>query len=108
MGELSRVALSDMQLRSRLFGMVVNDLLGPAGGPEEEITERNVHDRYLVGVLAPRRGSDGPLFDTKKTTTAKDDGDEDEDTPSIPDELAEGGDDSVDDGTTDQDVPVQQ
>ena len=55
--------LQDTQLRLKLFGMVVNDLLGPAGGPEEEITERNVHDRYLVGVLAPSRGS-GPLFDT--------------------------------------------
>ena len=29
-------------------------LLGPAGGPDEELTERNVRDRYLVGVLAPR------------------------------------------------------
>ena len=110
MGTALTPTFTDMQLRSKLFEMVVNDLLGPAGGPEEEITERNVHDRYLVGVLAPRRGVDAPLFDSKKTTTAaaKDDGDEDEDTPSIPDELAEGGDDSVDDGTTDQDVPVQQ
>lgn len=99
--------LTDMQLRAKLFEMVINDLLGPAGGPDEEITERNVHDRYLVGVLAPRRGV-APLFDTKPAVTDSGDGDEDEETPAIPDELAEGGDDSIDDGTTDQDVPVQQ
>jgi hypothetical protein len=100
---------TDMRLRLKLQEMVVNDLLGPAGGPEEEITERNVHDRYLVGVLAPRRGSGAPLFDGKTPATASTaEGDEDEETPAIPDELAEGGNDSIDDGTTDQDVPVQQ
>jgi hypothetical protein len=29
------------------------DLLGPAGGEDEELTERTVRDRYLVSVLAP-------------------------------------------------------
>ena len=43
------------QLRSKLEEMVVNDLLGPAAGENEELTERNVRDRYVVGVLAPRR-----------------------------------------------------
>ena len=38
-----------------LEAMVVGDLLGPAGGESEELTERNVRDRYLVGVLAPDR-----------------------------------------------------
>jgi hypothetical protein len=33
--------------------MVVRDLLGPAGGEEEEIDEARVRDRYLVGMLAP-------------------------------------------------------
>jgi|GEM_PF-2511737 len=36
--------------------MVIGDLLGPAGGESEELTERSVRDRYLVGVLAPSRG----------------------------------------------------
>lgn len=27
--------------------------LGPAGGPEEEVSEGNVRDRYIVGLLAP-------------------------------------------------------
>ena len=32
-----------------------DDLLGPAGGPEELIVDMSVRDRYLVGKLAPRR-----------------------------------------------------
>jgi hypothetical protein len=35
--------------------MVLSDLLGPVGGPEEEIDEQSVRDRYLVGMLAPKR-----------------------------------------------------
>jgi len=38
--------------------MVVGDLLGPAGGENEELYERNVRDRYLVGVLAPASRTD--------------------------------------------------
>ena len=36
--------------------MVINDLLGPAGGPEEELDQREdrVTGRYLVGMLAPK------------------------------------------------------
>jgi hypothetical protein len=36
--------------------MVTRDLLGPAGGPDEELDQREdrVRERYLVGVLAPR------------------------------------------------------
>ena len=36
--------------------MVVNDLLGPAGGPAEELDQREdrVTGRYLVGMLAPK------------------------------------------------------
>jgi hypothetical protein len=46
--------LSPSALRDELERLVVQDLLGPAGGPEEEIDESNVRDRYLVGALAPR------------------------------------------------------
>jgi hypothetical protein len=42
-------------IRDELERMVLNDLLGPVGGPEEEIGEVSVRDRYLVGVLAPKR-----------------------------------------------------
>lgn len=43
-------------IRDELTAMVVKDLLGPAGGPEEELDQRedHVYSRYLVGMLAPR------------------------------------------------------
>ena len=46
---------SPHRLRAELEAMVLGDLLGPAGGQDEELTERTVRDRYLVGVLAPSR-----------------------------------------------------
>jgi hypothetical protein len=91
---------SPRQLRASLEEMVVGDLLGPAGGPDEELTERNVRDRYLVGVLAPRPQA--------QPASAKPEEEEDEETPLLPDELSEGGADTPDDGATDKDVPVVQ
>jgi hypothetical protein len=78
--------------------MVLGDLLGPAGGEGEELTERTVRDRYLVGVMAPSRSAG--------TATAAGDDEEDEEIPLIPDELSEGGNDTADDGKTDVDTPV--
>jgi hypothetical protein len=96
---LARIS-SPNQLRAELEAMVLGDLIGPAGGPTEELTERTVRDRYLVGVLAPSRAG--------APADAKPEEEEDEDTPLIPDPLSEGGSDTADDGTTDQDVPVAQ
>ncbi len=96
-----------MQLRARLLELVTNDLLGPAGGENEEIAERNVRDRYLVGVLAPQKRKK-QIEEAPKTSAETDDEDSDEDVPAIPDELAEGGDDSPDDGITDKDVSLTQ
>jgi hypothetical protein len=45
---------SPLELRARLEEMVRRDLLGPAGGPEEEVNERNVRGRYIIGLLAPK------------------------------------------------------
>src|SRR5439155_13153164 len=47
---------SPSALRDELERLVLQDLLGPAGGPEEELDENgvSVRDRYLVGMLAPR------------------------------------------------------
>ena len=87
------------QLRSKLEEMVVNDLLGPAAGENEELIERNVRDRYVVGVLAPRRqAAPGKAPATPEEA--------EEDTPLIPDEVSQGGADSLDDGTTDIGVPL--
>ena len=90
---------SQFQLRAELEAMVLGDLLGPAGGESEELTERTVRDRYLVGVLAPSRAANAaakPAVDEE----------EDEEIPLIPDELSEGGSDTADDGKTDADTPV--
>jgi hypothetical protein len=46
---------SSTKIREDLERMVLSDLLGPVGGPEEEIDEQSVRDRYLVGMLAPKR-----------------------------------------------------
>ncbi len=41
------------EMRAELEEMVLHDLLGPAGGEEEEVNDFRVFDRYLVGILAP-------------------------------------------------------
>lgn len=46
--------VTHLDLRTQLHQMVVADLLGPAGGPEEELDEDSVRSRYIVGLLAPR------------------------------------------------------
>lgn len=55
-------------IREILQLAVMDDLLGPAGGPHEQIVDMSVRDRYLVGKLAPREadrggieGLEGPL-----------------------------------------------
>lgn len=57
-------------IRELLQFAVMDDLLGPAGGPHERIVDMGVRDRYLVGKLAPREapktgieGLEGPLAD---------------------------------------------
>lgn len=73
-----------LQLRTELEKLVRQDLLGPAGDPHEEIEERNVRGRYIVGLLAPK----GQTF-----------------LPDEQDDLAEGGADTDQDGKTDTAVP---
>ncbi len=67
-------------IRELLQLAVIDDLLGPAGGPRERIVDMGVRDRYLVGKLAPREaaqggieGLDGPLAneDAEEPTEAK-------------------------------------
>lgn len=47
-------------VRELLQLAIMDDLLGPAGGPHEHIIDMSVRDRYLVGKLAPR---DGGIFE---------------------------------------------
>lgn len=48
-------------IRELLQLAVVDDLLGPAGGPHERIIDMSVRDRYLVGKLAPREDAQGGI-----------------------------------------------
>lgn len=69
---------SPAAIRDELTEMVIRDLLGPAGGPEEELSrhEDHVYGRYLVGMLAPKSSeiSGGELDDL--ATTGGDEGEE--------------------------------
>jgi len=73
-----------MKIRDELEQMVLNDLIGPVGGAEEEISEPSVRDRYLVGMLAPKRQ---------------------ELSPEEFDELPQGGSGSTEDGSTETTSP---
>lgn len=73
-------APSPGMIREELKDLLFRDLLGPAGGPEEEVNEDRLKDRYLVGMLAPRGWQA---------------------LPEEQDELAVGGSDSDQDGPTD-------
>jgi hypothetical protein len=55
---IAALSYSSADLRDQLEHLVIADLLGPVGGPEEIVDERSVRGRYLVGMLAPR-GSSG-------------------------------------------------
>ncbi len=108
MNEILKPKASPLQLRDELEAMVLKELLGP-GSAEEEIIE-SPGSRYFVGVLAPRKRATTTTI-VSKSTTAQPIVDEDEDVESDGeildgDELALGGKDSSQDGTTDQ-APAQ-
>jgi hypothetical protein len=71
---------SPTALRAMLEDMVIRDLLGPAGGENEEVDERRVQERYLIGMLAPQK-----QFVAAETM----------------DEVAQAGADNPEEGTTD-------
>lgn len=50
------IAKTPSDLRDELMEMVIRDLLGPAGGRDEELNqyEDHAYQRYLVGMLAPK------------------------------------------------------
>lgn len=45
---------SPAEIRAELIDIVRRDLLGPAGGAEEEVAENQILERYLLGILAPQ------------------------------------------------------
>ena len=62
-GTLDEVPLISDQayIRELLQLAVMDDLLGPANGPHEQIVDMGVRDRYLVGKLAPREADNGGI-----------------------------------------------
>jgi hypothetical protein len=78
--------------------MVVKDLLGPAESPVEELDERSVRDRYLVGVLAPRRQAAQVVLATDEQY--------EEFPPVLLDELEEEGAEGEDDGPQEFSAPL--
>jgi hypothetical protein len=76
---------SPVAIRDELQRMVLADLLGPTGGEAEEIDEPSVRERYLVGMLAPKRQ---------------------ELSPEEFDELGQGGSGTVEDGPTEYTAPT--
>ena len=59
-------------IRELLQLAMADDILGPAGGPEEEIVGMSVRDRYLVGKLAPRTAAEEECIEGLRGPTALD------------------------------------
>src|SRR5437762_738255 len=72
-------AASPHHLRDELTEMIVRDLLGPAGGQNEELDQRedHVNQRYLVGMLAPK-ASEVPAQQMDKLATDEEEDSEDD------------------------------
>ncbi|MBQ9454454.1 MAG: DISARM system helicase DrmA [Thermoguttaceae bacterium] len=89
-------------LRDLMQQAVCDDLLGPAGGPREEIVGMRVSDRYSLGKLAPNIPENLPQYgfrlDTPFNLNLNDEDDEDEES-----DLEES--DSKDEPPLEQDVP---
>ncbi len=80
---------SGANLREEFEDLIRRDLLGPAGGPSEIVTEQSVRNRYLLGMLAPVKGIV----------------EEEEDEPL--DELADDSADNPEEGVAERSTPVQ-
>src|SRR5262249_51449929 len=79
--------MSTAPLRQEFEDLIRRDLLGPAGGEQETITEQSVRNRYLLGMLAPLKGI------------------EVEEEPF--DELADGSEDNAEEGTAEPSTPAK-
>src|ERR1035438_7182174 len=79
--------MSTAPLRQELEDLIRRDLLGPAGGEQETITEQSVRNRYLLGMLAPLKviEVDEEPFD----------------------ELADGSEDNAEEGTAEPSTPAK-
>jgi hypothetical protein len=99
---------SPLELRDELESLVLKELLGPASGPVEELVE-SPGTRYFVGVLAPRKRFQANTASVPPGLIPPSLADEEptEDELLDGDDLALGGRDTSQDGTTDQ-APSQE
>ena len=109
MSDSLRPTISPLQLRDELEEMVLKELLGP-GSEEEEIIEPP-GTQYFCGMLAPRKRAKPdvvPAIGAAALPATGDDKDDESNEDEIldGDELALGGRDTSQDGTTDQ-APAQ-
>ena len=79
-------------IREELHQLILRDLLGPVNGEREEVQERSVSNRYLVGVLAPKIRSKNPEESV-------------EEAPEQQDNLAPAGKDNAEEGQSDSAIP---
>jgi hypothetical protein len=102
--------VSPLQLRDELETMVLKELLGP-GSADEEIIE-SPGTRYFVGVLAPRKRAKAVAAPSQPAVVrapVADDEEAEKDGEILDgDELALGGTDTTQDGTTDQSAAQEQ
>lgn len=79
--------MSTAPLRQEFEDLIRRDLLGPAGGELETVTEQSVRNRYLLGMLAPLKviEVDEEPFD----------------------ELADGSEDNAEEGTSEPSTPAK-
>src|SRR5438876_12194916 len=104
MADTLKPTVSPLQLRDELETMVLKELLGP-GTEDEEIIE-SPGTRYFVGVLAPRKrakAGTAPAHPVAVSAPLANDEEGEADGEILDgDELALGGRDTSQDGTTDQ------
>ena len=61
-----------LEVREEFVDMIRKELLGPAGGADEIVTEPTVRDRFAVGLLAPLNGADPPYAEDERGKLATD------------------------------------
>ena len=64
-----------LEIREEFVDMIRRELLGPAGGSEEIITEPTVRDRYAVGLLAPLNATEAPYPEDERGPLPTDESD---------------------------------
>lgn len=79
--------MSTSAMREELFDLIRRDLLGPAGGEQEVVREHSVRNRYLLGVLAPRK-----VIETEEEPL---------------EELADGSEDNAEEGVAEPSTPAR-